>query len=317
MQDNKLLSNGLHYFMITIGVIVYSVALEMFLMPNMVLDGGLTGIALMINYQTGIMLGILTFFLNIPFVLMSWRMLGLRFAGSYLYAMVLLSVCTALLHDVKPVTDDELLSIVFGGILLGIGVGLVIKGGACMDGTELLAMLVNKKLPVSVGQIILIINLLIFSIAAFMFGIDRALLSLLTYIIASKLIDQVEAGFNEAKQTIIICNDGKKIAAEIYARLGRTMTIIDARGLISGKKDLMYCVMTRLELMELRRIVDQFDGSAFITVSDVSEIIGEHIKKTATQQKEKISAKARAEALEIKTVSVSKENKLKDNFKEF
>lgn len=289
MQNKKKFWTALHFLMITVGTFVYSVALEMFLVPNLVLDGGLTGISLMINYQTGILLGLLTFLLNIPFVVLGWRMLGLRFAGSYLYAMILLSGFTALLHDVAPVTDNELLSVVFGGILLGIGVGLVIKGGACLDGTELLAMLCSKRLPVSVGQVILFLNLVIFSVAAYLFGIDRALLSLLTYIIASKLIDMVETGFNEAKQTIIICNDGATIATEIYEKLGRTMTILDAHGLISGKKDMMYCVITRLELMELRRIVEKYDGSAFITVSDISEIIGDHIKKTSKMQQEVIA----------------------------
>lgn len=284
MQNKKKFWTALHFLMITVGTFVYSVALEMFLVPNLVLDGGLTGISLMINYQTGILLGLLTFLLNIPFVV-----LGLRFAGSYLYAMILLSGFTALLHNVAPVTDNELLSVVFGGILLGIGVGLVIKGGACLDGTELLAMLCSKRLPVSVGQVILFLNLVIFSVAACLFGIDRALLSLLTYIIASKLIDMVETGFNEAKQTIIICNDGATIATEIYEKLGRTMTILDAHGLISGKKDMMYCVITRLELMELRRIVEKYDGSAFITVSDISEIIGDHIKKTSKVQQEVIA----------------------------
>lgn len=289
MRNKKKLWAALHFLMITVGTFVYSVALEMFLVPNLVLDGGLTGISLMINYQTGILLGLLTFLLNIPFVVLGWRMLGLRFAGSYLYAMILLSGFTALLHDVAPVTDNELLSVVFGGILLGIGVGLVIKGGACLDGTELLAMLCSKRLPVSVGQVILFLNLVIFSVAACLFGIDRALLSLLTYIIASKLIDMVETGFNEAKQTIIICNDGATIATEIYEKLGRTMTILDAHGLISGKKDMMYCVIARLELMELRRIVEKYDGSAFITVSDISEIIGDHIKKTSKVQQEVIA----------------------------
>ena len=289
MQNKKKLWTALHFLMITVGTFVYSVALEMFLVPNLVLDGGLTGISLMINYQTGILLGLLTFLLNIPFVVLGWRMLGLRFAGSYLYAMILLSSFTALLHDVAPVTDNELLSVVFGGILLGIGVGLVIKGGACLDGTELLAMLCSKRLPVSVGQVILFLNLVIFSVAACLFGIDRALLSLLTYIIASKLIDMVETGFNEAKQTVIICNDGATIATEIYEKLGRTMTILDAHGLISGKKDMMYCVITRLELMELRRIVEKYDGSAFITVSDISEISGDHIKKTSKVQQEVIA----------------------------
>lgn len=298
MQQEIKLESLYHFVMITFGVVIYSIALEMFLVPNQVLDGGLTGIALMISYKTHVPLGLLTFGLNAPFVVMSWRMLGLRFAGSYLYAMVLLSVFTSLLEDVSPVTNDELLSIVFGGILLGVGVGLVIKGGACMDGTELLAMLLNKNLPISVGQIILVFNLIIFSISGFIFGIDRAMFSLLTYIIASKLIDMVETGFNEAKQAIIICNDGAQIAQEIYEKLGRTMTILDARGLISGKKDMMYCVMTRLEIMELRRIVDRYDGSAFITVSDISEIIGEHIKRTSNVQKKGLEKKIQESAQE-------------------
>lgn len=298
MQQEIKLESLYHFVMITFGVVIYSIALEMFLVPNQVLDGGLTGIALMISYKTHVPLGLLTFGLNAPFVVMSWRMLGPRFAGSYLYTMVLLSVFTSLLEDVSPVTNDELLSIVFGGILLGVGVGLVIKGGACMDGTELLAMLLNKNLPISVGQIILVFNLIIFSISGFIFGIDRAMFSLLTYIIASKLIDMVETGFNEAKQAIIICNDGAQIAQEIYEKLGRTMTILDARGLISGKKDMMYCVMTRLEIMELRRIVDRYDGSAFITVSDISEIIGEHIKRTSNVQKKGLEKKIQESAQE-------------------
>ena len=115
MRNKKKLWTALHFLMITVGTFVYSVALEMFLVPNLVLDGGLTGISLMINYQTGILLGLLTFLLNIPFVVLGWRMLGLRFAGSYLYAMILLSGFTALFHDVAPVTDNELLSVVFGG----------------------------------------------------------------------------------------------------------------------------------------------------------------------------------------------------------
>lgn len=307
LKNRRTFTTIMHYVMITLGIVIYSIALEMFLIPNSVLDGGLTGIALMINYQTGILLGILTFVLNFPFVILGWRMLGMRFALSYLYAMLLLLVCTSVLHDVEPVTDNELLSIVFGGILLGAGVGLVIKGGACLDGTELLAMLLNKRLPISVGQVILVINLLIFSVSAFMFSIDRALLSLLTYIIASKLIDQVETGFNEAKQTIIICNDGATIATEIYERLGRTMTILDAHGLLSGKKDMMYCVITRLELMELRRIVDKYDGSAFITVSDISEIIGNHIKKTSVTQRKALSARIASREEIIKEVEMAEQ----------
>lgn len=289
MKNKKILNHIFPILKITIGVIIYSAALEMFLVPNSVLDGGLTGISLMISYKTHIMLGIITFILNAPFVILGAKRLGKNFALYYLYAMIALTLCTTFFSRFGAVTDNELLSVVFGGLLLGIGVGVVIKGGACLDGTELLAMMINKRFPVSVGQVILILNIIIFSISAILFGIDRAMLSLLTYIVASYAIDSVEKGINEAKQTFIICNDGAEIAKEIYSNLGRTMTIIDAHGLVSGKKDMMYCVITRLELPELKRIVDKYDGTAFITVSNISEIIGEHIKKTSKGTEQKIT----------------------------
>jgi uncharacterized membrane-anchored protein YitT (DUF2179 family) len=255
------------------------VALEMFLVPNHVLDGGLTGISLMLNYKTGIVLGTLTFILNLPFVILGGKVLEKRFSILYLYAMIILTIFTTMFHDIPAVTQDELLAIAFGGAMLGIGVGLVIKGGACLDGTELLAMMLSKKFPTSTGEIILIMNLIIFSISAVMFGIDRAMLSLLTYFIASKLIDHVEAGINDTKQAFIICNNGTEISQDIYTNLGRTSTLIEAKGLISGKKDLVYCVLTRIEIIKLKQIIDSYDDSAFISISDVSEIIGNHIKR--------------------------------------
>ena len=282
----KIRSTLFRYLMITLGVIIDGAALELFLVPNSVLDGGLTGIALMIQYQTGWMLGVIALLLNVPFIVVGWKAVGPRFSIAYAYAMLLFTAVTAYLHHFSAITDNEMLSVVFGGMLLGVGVGLVLKGGACIDGTELMALLISRHSSISVGQIILVFNLIIFTVAGFLFGPDRALLSLLTYIIASKVIDYVEQGFNQAKQAIIICNDAAPIATEIYHSLGRTMTILDARGMVSGKKDMMYCVLTRLELTDLKDIVDKYDGSAFITISDVSEIIGNHIKKVADLKQE-------------------------------
>lgn len=267
------------YFMITLGIILDAVALELFLVPNSVLDGGLTGISLMIQYKTGWSLGLIVTIFNLPFVWLGLKQVGKRFAAAYVYALVVFTIFTQALHHVAPVTENELLSVAFGGFILGAGVGLVLRGGACIDGTELVALMISRKTNMSTGTVILIFNLVIFTVAGFLFGVDRSLLSLLTYYIASRIIDKVEEGLDTAKQVVVITDNAEPMAEEIYKRLGRTVTIQSARGLVSGAKDMMYVVITRLELPELREIVEQSDESAFITISDVNEIIGKHVQK--------------------------------------
>ncbi len=269
----------LKFFMITLGILIDAVALELFLIPNSVLDGGLTGISLMIEYKTGWPLGFIVTAFNLPFVFLGLKQVGKKFALAYTYALVIFTAFTQALHHVGPVTENELLSIAFGGFLLGAGVGLVLRGGGCIDGTELVALMISRKSSISTGQVILIFNLIIFTVAGFLFGVDRALLSLLTYYIASRIIDKVEEGLDRAKQVVIITDEAEPMAEEIYRRMGRTVTISPARGLVSGKKEMMYVVITRLELPELREIVHECDCSAFITISDISEIIGRHVQK--------------------------------------
>lgn len=280
MQERKKWQKYfMKYFMVTLGIVLDAIAIELFLVPNSVLDGGLTGISLMIQYKTGWTLGLIVSVLNIPFIFLGLKQIGKRFALAYTYALALFTVITTLLHHVPAVTENELLSVAFGGFILGAGVGLVLRGGACIDGTELVALMISRKSNISTGTVILIFNLIIFTIAGFLFGVDRSLLSLLTYYIASRIIDKVEEGLDTAKQVIVITDDADPMAEEIYKRLGRTVTIQRARGLVSGKKEMMYVVITRLELPELREIVEEFDGSAFITISDVNEIIGKHVQK--------------------------------------
>ena len=269
----------LKYFMVTLGILLDAVALELFLVPNSVLDGGLTGISLMIQYKTGWPLGLIVSVFNLPFIFLGMQQVGKRFAAAYTYALAVFTLFTQLFHHVAPVTENELLSVVFGGFLLGAGVGLVLRGGACIDGTELVALMISRKSNISTGTVILIFNLIIFTVASFLFGVDRALLSLLTYYIASRIIDKVEEGLDTAKQVIVITDDAEPIADAIYKRLGRTVTISAARGLVSGKKEMLYVVITRLELPTLREIVEESDESAFITISDVNEIIGKHVQK--------------------------------------
>lgn len=280
----------LKYFMVTLGILLDAIALELFLVPNSVLDGGLTGISLMIQYKTGWPLGLIVSVFNLPFIFLGLKQVGKRFAASYTYALVVFTLFTQMFHHVAPVTENELLSVAFGGFLLGAGVGLVLRGGACIDGTELVALMISRKSNVSTGTVILVFNLIIFTVASFLFGVDRALLSLLTYYIASRIIDKVEEGLDTAKQVIIITDDAEPVADAIYKRLGRTVTISSARGLISGQKEMLYVVITRLELPELREIVEELDESAFITISDVNEIIGKHVQKVDKAVVEELEA---------------------------
>ena len=276
--------------MITLGILIDAIALELFLIPNSVLDGGLMGISLMIQYKTGWPLGLIVSVFNLPFIFLGMKQVGKRFALAYTYALAVFTLFTQLFHHVAPVTENELLSVAFGGFLLGAGVGLVLRGGACIDGTELVALMISRKSAASTGVVILVFNLIIFTVASFLFGVDRALLSLLTYYIASRIIDKVEEGLDTAKQVIIITDDAEPIADAIYKRLGRTVTISSARGLVSGKKEMLYVVITRLELPELREIVEASDESAFITISDVNEIIGKHVRKVDEAVVEELEA---------------------------
>lgn len=268
------------YLAITLGTVIAAFALEEFLIPSTILDGGITGISIILNQLTKKNISLFIILLNLPFLILGFKQLGLRFLIRGAYGMILFSFMLELFRDIPEITSTELLAVVFGGVLLGVGVGTVLRYGGCLDGTEIVALLLSKKTNFSVGQIIFVINIVIYAAAGVLFGWDRALYSLLTYFITFKLIDMVEEGMEQAKAVMIITNEGKNIADSLYKRLGRTCTLLEGTGLISGRKVVLYCVVTRIELAELKRIIKEDDESAFVTVTDVSEIIGKHIKKT-------------------------------------
>ena len=270
----------IEYIVLTLGSIITAFALEQFLIPNTILDGGVTGISIIIYKLTNIPLSFLVLLINIPFIYIGYKNLGKRFLFRTVYSMMVFSLFLSFFELFDSFTEEILLATVFGGAILGVGVGLIIKSGGCNDGTESVAMVISKKTSLSVGQIVLVFNLIIYVVAGFIFGFDRAMYSLLTYIITFKVIDFVSEGLEQAKAAMIITDKGSNISEEIYKRLGRTTTTIKAKGLISGEKEVMYCVLTRIEIFELRHIVEEMDESAFVTITDVSDIIGDHIKST-------------------------------------
>ena len=270
----------LSFIMLTIGAIIAAFSLESFLIPNTILDGGVTGISIIISKLTMLPVSVLVLLLNIPFVYLGFKNLGKGFLIRTIYSMVVFSFSLSIFQYFEALTSSMLLATVFGGILLGVGVGLVIHFGGCVDGTESIALIVSKKTSLSVGQVVLLFNLVIYAVAGFFFGLDRAMYSLLTYFITFKVIDFVSEGFEQVRAALIITNKGTDLSKEIYRRLGRTVTTIRGKGLISGEKEVLYCVLTRIEVYELKRIAEEMDESVFITVLEVSDLIGQHIKST-------------------------------------
>lgn len=270
--------------MICLGAACAAYSVECFLLHNMILDGGVTGVSMIINKLSKLPLGALIVVINIPFFIIGFKALGKRFLVRALIAILLFSSLLEVFSGLGDATESKLLAVVFGGVLLGVGVGTVLRFGGCLDGTEIAAMLLSKKINVSTGGMIFLFNVIIYSVAGFCFSWQSTMYSLLTYFITFKIIDLVEVGLEQAKAAMIITDNAAALADEIYKRLGRTCTFISAEGLVSGsKKTVLYCVITRVEVSELKRIIAQADVSAFVTISEVSEILGNHIKSSSPE----------------------------------
>lgn len=267
-------------FFIILGAVLMGVGIEEFLVPNRILDGGIVGISIILSHLTGWRLGLFIFVLNIPFFFIGYKQIGKTFALSTLLGITVLSLTTTFLHDWPVFTEDLLLATVFGGIVLGSGVGIVIRYGGSLDGTEILAILANRRLPFSVGEVIMFFNIFIFGTAGFVFGWDRAMYSILAYFIAFKTIDIVIAGLDESKAAWIISDQHKQIGEAILARLGRGVTYLTGEGAYTGEdKKVIFCVITRLEEAKLKSIVEELDESAFLAVGNIAEVRGGRFKK--------------------------------------
>ncbi len=265
---------------ITFGAMLMAVGLESFLIPNKVIDGGITGISIISSHLTGISLGIFLFLLNLPFFFIGYKQIGKTFALSTMYGIIVLSSATVLLHDIPRFTDDVLLAAIFGGIIIGVGIGIVMRNGGSLDGTEILAIVFNKKLPFSVGEMIMFVNIFILGSAGFVYGWNRAMYSLIAYFVASKTIDIVLQGLDESKSAWIISEKYLDIGEALLARLGRGVTYLTGEGAYTGEeKKVIFCVITRLEESKLKSIVEEIDPEAFLAVGNVAEVRGGRFKK--------------------------------------
>ncbi len=266
---------------ITLGAFLAAFAIEGFLIPNQMIDGGIVGISMMVSYLTKINLGILLFVLNVPFILLALKIYGKMFIFQTFYAVTVFSIFVELVGGkIGIVTHDGLLVAVFGGMILGAGVGLVLRNNSSLDGTEILAITLTKKFPVSVGEIIMFVNIFIYTCAGFIYGWDKAMYSALTYFTASRTIDVVLQGLNEAKSIFVVSDKNMEIGANIISQLDKSVTYIDAQGGYSQQeKKMLYCVVPRIELTKLKDIVNSIDPEAFIAIENVHEVDGKRIKK--------------------------------------
>ena len=267
--------------LIILGILSAGMGLKGFLMSSRFIDGGVTGISMLLSDVLRFPLAILILVINLPFIALGFRQVGTKFAIKSALAIASLSVCLAVVKY-PDVTPDKLLTAVFGGFFIGAGIGLAIRGGAVLDGTEIAALLVSKNSHLlRVGDVILILNVFIFLAAAFFLGIESALYSILTYFAASKTIDFLIHGIDEYTAIVVVSGKHEEIRQAIIHDLNRSVTVYKGRGgLTDEEQDILYCVVTRLEIGNIKSLVKDLDDSAFIVTHPLSDAEGGIIKKT-------------------------------------
>lgn len=279
-KRNLIINTFKKYIMLLLGSIFAAIGLEEFLVPNQIIDGGVVGISIMASHLTSLPLSLFLVLLNLPFIYIGYTQIGKTFAISTIFSIVSLSYWVSFFHPISEVTRDPFLSAVFGGIVLGIGVGMIIRYGGSLDGTEIVAIILGRNSGFSIGEIVMFFNIFILGSAGFIFGWDKAMYSLVAYFIAFKVIDITIEGLDESKGIMIVTDNPDEISDALMARLGRGVTIFHGEGGYSGdSKKILYSVITRLEIAKLKAIVQEKDENAFVTISDVHEAMGGRVKK--------------------------------------
>lgn len=269
---------------IVAGVLSAGFGIKGFLVPSGFIDGGVTGVSMLLAHVTVLPLPFYLILLNIPFLFLGYRSIGYGFAIRS--AMGILALAMALLLiDYPNVTDDKLLAAVFGGFFLGAGIGLSVRGGGVLDGTEIMALIVGKRFGWTIGDIIIAVNVMIFSTAAVILGIETALYSILTYFSASKTIDYLIHGLEEYQGVIVVSPQSQQIRRSILQSMNRGMTIYKGYGGQSHVEyDILFCVVTRLEIPKIKAMIRAIDETAFVVIHPISDASGGVMKRTVLDE---------------------------------
>jgi len=271
------------FLLITAGIFAAGFGLKGFLLANQFIDGGVTGISLLITSLSGVPLWQIILLVNIPFIFLGYQIMGLPFAAKSTMAITGLSLCLALVNF-PMVTNEKVLIAVFGGIFLGAGIGLAIRGGSVIDGTEVLAIYLSRKASITIGDIVLAINCIIFSLAAYLLSVETALYSIITYMVASRMLDFVVEGIEEYIGVTIITSHRQEMLEMITRIMGRGVTVYEGKsgyGKRGGTREveIIYTVITRLEIGKLKTEIEKIAPEAFVVMTPVKEIKGGLIKK--------------------------------------
>ncbi|MFP7478472.1 YitT family protein [Terribacillus saccharophilus] len=267
---------------VILGGFIAAYGLETVLIPNNVSDGGVTGISIVISQLAGLPLGALIAIINLPFVWLGYKQIGKSFAIYSIIGIASLSIGTVLMHHTPAIIEgDTLLVTVVGGIILGLGMGLALRNGGAVDGIDMLAVLLARKLPFGTSDLILFLNMFVFIFVSTVFGLQGAILSAIAYFIASKVIHIVEEGLSGSKTFKIITTEPKLMVETIRDRLGRSATYKEAYGGYTHEKFMeITCVINRLEESKLKEIINDIDDGAFVTIYDVAEVKGGNFRKS-------------------------------------
>ena len=279
---NKAARGVINFLLVLLGILSAAFGLKGFLLSSRFIDGGVTGISMLLSDVTGQPLALFLPLINLPFIALGYKQVGARFALKSAAAIAGLSACLALV-PFPDVTPDKLLTAVFGGFFIGAGIGLAIRGGAVLDGTEVAALLVSRRSSLlRVGDVILILNVFIFSAAAFFLGVESALYSILTYFAASKTVDFLLHGIEQYTAVVIVSERSEEIRQSLIRDLARGVTVYKGRrGWTGHDQDVLLCVVTRLEIGRVRALVEEYDPAAFVLVHPLSDVYGGVVKRGA------------------------------------
>lgn len=278
-MNNRILKYLKEYLIITVGCFFYAVSINYFFISNHLAEGGVAGICLILFYLFKLPVGIMYFVINIPLLIMGWKLVGRDFLFKTLYGTSCLSFLITLTETWKGPSNDIMLGSIYGGVLIGIGLGLIFMVNGSTGGTDVVARILNRYFDIPMGRTMLILDVVILGIAAIFFGKEIVMYTLISMAIVSKAIDYFQDGYTKAKGITIISSKSEEIKERIMNETGRGTTIIKGEGGFTGNEmDLLFCVVSKFEVTKVKTIVKETDSFAFLTISDVSEVLGEGFK---------------------------------------
>lgn len=278
-MDSKILKYLKEYSIITLGCFFYAISINYFFISNHLAEGGVAGICLILYYLFKLPVGEMYFVINIPLLIIGWRLVGRDFLFKTLYGTSCLSFLITLTQNWKGPSSDIMLGSIYGGVLIGIGLGLIFMVNGSTGGTDIIARILNRYFDIPMGRTMLFLDIVILGVATIFFGKEIVMYTLISMAIVSKAIDYFQDGYTKSKGITIISTKSEEIKSKIMDKIGRGTTIIKGKGGYTGKEiDLLFCVVSKFEVTKVKNIVKEIDTFAFLTISDVSEVLGEGFK---------------------------------------